>query len=336
MKNKILILCSCLICAVNCFSQHNAEEIGGGLTQFELRLVREGLSAPRTPRINFSSTRTIVASPCFDINSSKDLKQQSITKEDIYLYSKKEKNHDSTLIMTQYFDSLGNIVETDEFNKKTKEVGKITNMDYLDGLIIKKQATFRSPPIITNNSLEKEIETYDYDSAGNIISVKSYIYYDDILSGFVTIHKKEYDSAGRLSRALEQVIKDKDSFNIYQDSFYVYQTYLYDYRDRLTEIRNFDQKGNFNYSHLHKYDSATNMKSVYLSDAHSSDNLLGEFFFDTQKRIIEEKHYEEYDNDYSDQNTQSYSYNLNGLVESQSFEDFFGKKYFYKHYYTSK
>lgn len=85
------------------------------------------------------------------------------------------------------------------------------------------------------------------------------------------------------------------------------------------------------YSYLYEYDETARIKSEYLHN--SSKALIYESFYDEQKRLVKEKNYPQRSSSLI-HTTQTYYYKLNGLLESQSFEDTRGEHYYYKHFYT--
>ena len=46
--------------------------------------------------------------PNWNINNPVIIKKQAVSKDSVFLYTKRKNNHDSTLVITEYFDSSGN------------------------------------------------------------------------------------------------------------------------------------------------------------------------------------------------------------------------------------
>jgi len=55
-------------------------------------------------------------SPDFNLNNYQTIKNQSVINDSIYSFKKRKNNHDSTLILARYYDSLGNLIESDQFD----------------------------------------------------------------------------------------------------------------------------------------------------------------------------------------------------------------------------
>jgi hypothetical protein len=253
--------------------------------------------------------------------------QQQVSSESVFLYNKRKNNHDSLLIMTQYFDSLGNIIERDEYFLNKKGISKITNFSYVEDLLLKKEIISNTMFEINGSSIGKDIIAYEYDSLDNNITEKKYSYFGNSLKNLsITILNKEYNTKGHLIKEFQKLP--------YGGEFYLYHSYVYE-NGILGEIKSFDTKQNWIYSDYHEYDTVLNTESVFLINAYNERRLLNEFFYDSKKSLIEKK-------DYTgghlvlDHSTQVYLYDSNGLIESQSFRDIRGITYYYKHFYSNK
>jgi len=259
--------------------------------------------------------------PNWDNNISEIIKTQNIKTDSVYYYEKRKNNKDRTLILTQYFDSLGNLIERDEYNFKG-EVFRITNYTYLDTVLVRKETISKTMLYLKNSNISKKVNTYDRDSVGNIIEEKEYSFYGDSLkSHSPRILKREYDDSGHLVKEFVTPPGDKT---------YLRHTYIYA-NGILTEIKSYDVNQNWMYSYLYEYDEKKMSKSVYLFN--NSKNLSHEFFYNDQKRLIKEISYEE-GQAIQDHTTQTYSYKHDGLLESQTFEGLKGENYYYKHFYS--
>ena len=146
--------------------------------------------------INCYSQKTVIYSiqPNWNHNIREVIKSQTIKTDSVYFYKKKKNNKDSTLIMIQYFDSLGNLIERDEFSFNG-EAFRITNYTYLDTVLLKEETISRDMVYINGSNLSKKMRTYDHDGLGNVISEKEYSYFGDSLKSMsVTEWNKDYDS----------------------------------------------------------------------------------------------------------------------------------------------
>lgn len=260
--------------------------------------------------------------PNWDITLLSVTKNQSVSNDSVFLYAKRGKSHDSTLIMTQYFDSFGRILKREEHNLNESGVWRNTNFTYVGDLLVNKETISESFIYINNSNLHKYITTYDYDSIGNIIEEKMYSYSGDSLKDVsITIWNREYDSTGHLI---------KEFITLPKKESYLYFTRIYN-EGILKEAKIYDFKQNWIYSYLHEYDNILKVETIYLFN--SSKEIKNELFYDEKNRLVQEKNYAD-GRAFLDHSTQTYSYSSNGLVERQTFQDIAGKNYFYKHFYT--
>jgi hypothetical protein len=259
-------------------------------------------------------------SPNWDNNAFEVVKAQKIKSESVYLYKKRKNYKDSILTMTQYFDSLGNLIERDEYDFHG-EVYRITNYIYR-GTVLKEQESTSKGLLFTNGSnLSRRLKKYDQDSLGNVIVEKEFYSLGDSLKNpSITMWNKEYDSLGHLT---------KEFITLPTGKGYLYHTYVY-INGAQTETRTYEIDESWMYSYLYQYDENLRTKSVYLYN--TSKNLKHEFFYDEQKRLVMEKDYEQ-GYLYLDHITQTYFYMPNGLLESQTYQSIKGENYYYKHFY---
>lgn len=270
----------------------------------------------------YSQIRRVLYSinPDWNNNSSEIIKAQNIKSDSVYSYEKKN-YRDSILIMIQYFDSLGNLIEWDEYNNVGK-IFKVTNYTYIDTMLLKQESVGISRFSINGSNLTKIVKTFDHDDSGNVILEKEYSFSGDSLKfQSVTIEMKEYDSLGHLIREFETLPKKTP---------YLHHTYHYT-NGILNEVKTYDFNHNWMYSYNYEYDDNAGTKSVYLVNGEKT--LTHEYFYNDQKKLIKETDYGQGDG-YVDHSTQKYFYKSNGLVEDQVFEDIAGKNHYYKHIYS--
>jgi hypothetical protein len=250
------------------------------------------------------------------------IKGHNVKTDKVYYY-KSRKNKDSTLIATLYFDTLGNLVERDVYNLKG-DVVKITNLIYVDTVLMREETVSKSAITVNGSNLWKEVKTYDYDSLGNVISEKDYSNYGLPANSFsVTKWNREYDSSGHLI---------KEYYTPPEGTSFLY--HVYDYSGEVvSEIKSYDYQQHWIYSNLFEFDKDRNVQTVYLYN--SSKKLSEELFYDRQKNLVMEKAYEGIPPFYSDHTTRTYSYNSDGLVEKQTDQDIMGQVYYYKHFYST-
>jgi hypothetical protein len=265
----------------------------------------------------------VSVNPNWDISVSSVNKSSFINIDSVYLFNKKQNNRDSTLVMIQYFDSAAQIIERDEF-RADRSVWRITNFNYQNNLLLTKEIMSADMFVINNSNITKHVYNNMYDINGNIISVVDSSYFGDSLKSVsVTVWDREYDSAGHLIKEFETLPKQKA---------FLHYTYLYT-DGNLTEIKSYDFKKNWIYSHVYEYDTQSNTKSIFL--VNNSKVLTSTSFYDNKKRLIKEVYNNEgLSNWYPITNI--YSYNVDGVLESQIFQDLKGRKYYYKHYYEKR
>ena len=261
----------------------------------------------------------------WDVNTNDILKKCAPKKELIYYYRKKNNNKDSILIMSQYFDTSGRIIERDEFDLKDKQVWRISNFTYTNDLLSKKEVVYKYFMGSPHERVKKDIIYYEYDMAGNCITDSTETYRGDGKMGQTSVVKKEYDSLKNLVRQLE-------SFN-YQ--FFTHYAYSYG-NGRLYEVKAFDYTGKWLYSYDHQYNSDYTAKSIFLVNP-DSKRLSEEFIYDSKERMISRIiHDTEWYLFFLDHSTETYSYNPSGLVDHQTLQDQQGKNYYLTHYYTNQ
>ncbi len=270
--------------------------------------------------INCYSQKTVYSiQPNWNHNILEVIKSQNIKSDSVYFYKEKTNNKDSTLIITQYFDSLGNLIERNEFNLN-KEAFRITDYTYMDTVLLKKETMSKDMFYINGSDISKKITTYEYDSLGYAIAEKEYSFFGNPLKLISTTKwDRDYDSLGHLIKEFITLPKSKT---------YLSHSYIYT-NGRLTEMKTYDINQTWMYSNLYQYDEIANTKSVYLFN--NVKRLSHEFIYDG-KRILMEKDYDL--GNYLDHTTQFYFYKPNGLLESQTFEDPLGNHYYFKHYYS--
>jgi hypothetical protein len=258
-------------------------------------------------------------------NSNKDvsaiIKTEKIKSESMYIYEKKKNNKDSTLFMTQYFDSSGNLIERDEY-KPNKELFRIINYSYNGGILIKQETITKSPLLVNGFNISKKVKTYTYDSVTKTVLEKEYTFSGDSLKNeTVSLLKKEYDSLGYLQ---------KEYALLPNGEFYLYRTYTY-LNGILSEIKRYNIYQTLQKSYFYEYDDKLNSKNVF--------NLLGEktlaheYHYDDHKKLIMEKDYE-MGRLFLDHITFTYSYNSMGLLDSEVFQSLNGDYTYYKYYYS--
>jgi len=262
--------------------------------------------------------------PNWNINNPVIIKKQAVSKDSVFLYTKRKNNHDSTLVMTEYFDSSGNTLERDEYGFDKTGVWRITNYNYEGDLLVKKEVMSKTIYSVNNLNLRKSMNTFEYDSKGNIITESEYSYFGDSLENFsVTIRNKEYDTTGRLTKEFLTLPKKEPFLN----HIYFYNTNF------LSEVKNYDYKQEWLYSYIHEYDKEFKIESIYLSNISPNKKLESEFFYDDNKRLIQEKDYTIGRNNLY-HSTQTYLYNADGLLKYQSFQDVKDNNYYFKHFYS--
>lgn len=260
--------------------------------------------------------------PNWDNYSSEVIKSEKIKNDSVYFYKKRNKNIDSALTLTQYFDSLGNLTERDEYSSNGV-VFIITKYTHIDTVLLKEETISKDIFFKSDTSLSKEIRTYSHDNFGNVTTEKEYDFFGNALKSMsVTVWDREYDSLGNLI---------KEIITLPTGEKYLYHTFSY-VNGILSEIKTYDNYKNWIYSYLYEYTGKMNKKSVYL---YNTDKTLSHEYFYKEKKLILEKSYDQGNYFlFSDHNTQSYFYNSSGLLESQIFQDIIGKNHYFKHFYS--
>jgi len=263
--------------------------------------------------------------PNWDVNTTIAIKRQSILTDSVFLYKKKENNSDSILAMVEFYDSSGNLKERDEYSNNDKALWRITSFNYIDDLLLTKEIVSKPMFIINNVRVDKETRTYEYDSAGNLITEKLFSNAGDSLNKMsTTIWKREYDSSGNLIKEFEQLPSTDKSY-LRKICFYV--------NGAIHETKIFDYQQNWVYSIIQEYDDES--KKTSISMLNEKGKILNhEQFFDAKQRLIKENIYAD-GRIYWDHSTQTYLYSVNDLIEAQSYQDVAGNNYYFKHFYST-
>lgn len=282
-------------------------------------LFADGYSQKRS--VISQSTVIYSIDPNWDNFSSDIITGEHIKSDSVYLYKKRKNNKDSALRMTQYFDSLGKLIERDEYDLNGKTF-RITNYTYVDTALLKQETVSKDIFYIKSSNVSKKIKTYERDSSGNITVVKEYTFFGDSLNyRTITVWHREYDNSNRLTREFLTPPKGES---------YLRHTYTYE-NGILTEVKTYGANKDWMYSYLYEFDEQTRVKSIYLYNA--SKTLTQEFFYDDHDKLIKEKEYEQ-GRAFKDHITQTYSYKPNGQLESQDLEGLQGESYYFKHFYS--
>lgn len=252
----------------------------------------------------------------FDDNTL--IQQNGIGKEMIYRYKKSEKNKDSALVVIIYFDSIGNKLERDVYSANNDQPREIINYYYINDLLARKE----QQTLGSINSLN--VNTYDYDSAGNKIVEKNYSLNPDKSFSLQEVRKLEYDKSNQLIKIFDK---------LYDNEMYLYNSYHY-YPDRVKEIKTYDQEGRWIYSYLYEYDIFLKKEAVYLNNE-TGKNLESESFYNSQERLIREIYHPR--SPFGRNHFRNvFEYYENGLVYKQSLQLFDGTNIYFKHYYLKK
>jgi hypothetical protein len=258
--------------------------------------------------------------PAWNHNSAESIRSQNLKTDSVYFYKKRKNNKDSSLVMTQYFDSLGNLIERNQFNPNG-EVFRITDYTYTDTVLLKEESMSKDMFYINGSNLSKKIRTYDRDALGNVITEKEYSFFGDSLkSESVTEWNRVYDSVGNLS---------EEFVTLPPANRYLYHTYSY-INSKLAEAKTYNINQSWMYSYLYEYDQVANATRVYLFN---TEKTLSHEFFYNEKKLVMEKDYEQ-GHGLLDHITQIYVYNRNGILESQTFQNLSGQNFYYKHFYS--
>lgn len=288
---------------------------------------------PCHAQFNISSSQTTYVATFKDWPTDKPelIRSAKIRTDSIYYYAK-EKSDDGSLTSVQNFDSLGNLTESEDFSRNMKgNIWRIVNLSYIDNQLFKKETTTQFKMVGTNLGIslatnvlryEKDIDTYEYDSTGKIISQKNYNYSGDSLNKLrLTTYSYEYDSIGRNSRTF--VAPEGKSM-------YMALEYKYD-GGNLSQKTYYDTNGILSYSLLFRFNNKKNIESIYENEE-SLDNLREKFFYDDQKRIIKEEYYTSEEIKFA---TRSFTYSPDDLIDRQNIEyvNNLGNSY-YQHFYS--
>jgi hypothetical protein len=269
------------------------------------------------------SQNTLVYSiePNWENFSSEIIKAQHIKSDSVYSYKKRRKNKDSAIRMAQYFDTLGNLIERDEYDFDGK-ISKIINYTYADTALLKQETISKEIFYIKGSNISKKVKTYERDSSGNITLIKEYSFFGDSLrSSSTTSWRREYDNSNCLT---------KEYLTPSKGETYLRHTYLYT-NGILTEVKSYGTNKEWIYSYLYEFDQITRVKSIYLYNA--SKKLSHEFFYDDNGKLIKEQDYDQ-GHDLKDHITQTYSYTSNGQLETQELEGLTGESYYFRHFYS--
>jgi hypothetical protein len=266
----------------------------------------------------------IYSYPGWDAGFFTAAKTQHVVSDSIYYYEKAKNSHDSALVTILYFNGQGNLAEQDEFNMVTHTVVKIVNYTYTDTLLTKQEIIEKSLVVVNDNEgLQREVRTFDHDSAGNITTEKHYVYFGNIASPSVTALSREYDAQGHLTK--EYVTMPGKPPYLYRTCDYI--------NSALSEEKIYDMQQRWMYSYIYEYDERTKTKSVYLLN--QDKNLRSEYVYGGRQELIKEKSYSNR-NLYWDHSTQEFNYEANGLLVSQGYHAANGDSFYFKHFYTRK
>ena len=110
-------------------------------------------------------------------------------------------------MIVQYFDSSGNLSETDEYSIKNKgEIVRVTRLTYMDDELYQKEITTKTIDLLSKvTHYQKELHLYEYDSAGNNISEKLYEYFGESLNKYkITVFDYLYDSTRHIAESYKK------------------------------------------------------------------------------------------------------------------------------------
>jgi len=260
------------------------------------------------------------------------IKKNGVHQDSVYYFKSQEKGRDSALIMIQYFDSVGNLTERDEFNVKAKgEIVRVNRLSYLEDELLQKEVSAKTIDLFKSTRYQKELYLYEYDSAGNNITEKLYEYFGDSLNKYkITVFENLYDSAAHIVKSYRK----SGSSDRFLQRTYTYKNGILD------EINNYDSNYEVVFTNVYRLDTKKNIERIYLTDV-SPDNLMLEFFYDDKRRVKQEKRYFEESHSftpgykYNSTITQNYWYGADDLIEKQVVKtEHDGTSYFYKHYYS--
>jgi len=206
----------------------------------------------------------------FPGNKAAPLQANNIHKEYVYMYNYNRKGvKDSLLLKINYFNALGDLVETQEPAKDNALITTEKNVyEYnSNNDIIKLIRTSKW-------SLQAEVAEYEYDSLGNITGIYNY----SADTSRVSIANRQYDIN-------ENIVSITSTFNL--DPPFISKKYSY-YKDTtITLVQSFNNNGELQYTDIYEFDSSTNSKSIYLENQ-GGRQLKSVLVYDAQKRIIKE------------------------------------------------
>jgi hypothetical protein len=263
--------------------------------------------------------------PNWEIDSPALIKDQSISKDSVFLYRRRKNNRDSTLAFVEYFDSLGNKMESDEYTINKGQLWRITNYNYDSDLLFKKEEISESIIKINgSNPIQKNVSTYEYDNLGNNVSEKLYSNTTDSSRKIsVTVWQREFDSSGHQVKEFEALPGQKTSLR---------HKYYY-MNGKVSVVETYDVHQKWIYSYQYKYNNQKNLETVFMINNFPEPQIQKKYFYDEKNRLIKEENYTE-GRIYLDHSTEMYAYNTNGVVIWQSYQDIAGNNYYYRHFYT--
>lgn len=245
-----------------------------------------------------------------EINTAQDLMERGIRAEAIYHY-KNKKNKDSTLVVVNFFDSLGYCIKKEEFNDNGSQPFRITNYSYTNNVLTNEEIND------ANSVVSHTIVTFDYDSAGHKIAERHYGNFSltKITSQLSLLEqfKWQYDSLGRIEKEFSGGI----SGNVY-----LYGKYFY-VNNRLQEINIFDTTGKWLYAYVYDYNDLENKKAEFTQNKYLK-SLDWEKYYNNQNLLIKET--------YDSNALNEFQYDGNLVTVEKERNNFLEINYF-KHYY---
>jgi hypothetical protein len=269
------------------------------------------------------STTITTLNPTWRLVKREDIRKNGVKQDSVFYFNSKENNRDSALIMIQYFDSLGNFSERDEYSVKNKgEIVRVTRQTYMDDELFQSEILTKKIGLINHIvHYEKELHTYEFDSAGNNIVEKLYEFFGDSLNKYrLFVTENLYDSASHIVKSFAKA----GGSDRYLHKVYKYNSGILD------EVKAYDSNREEIYTNVYRTDDKRKISRIYLTDV-SPDNLQLEYLYDDKNRVKQEKWY----NDGVNKVTQTYLYDPKDLIEMQTVKsENDGAKYYYKHYYS--
>jgi len=286
--------------------------------------IASNVTAGDRPNANWNGA-VYAIDPDWNIDPPELIESKSIKNDSVFRLRRHNDRLDSTLAFVEYFDTLGNKLETDEYTGDSSQLWRIRNYSYEDGLLFKmEQISTSLTKVNHSNSVKKSIFTYEYDSAGNNVRETLYDNVNDSAKRItVTKWEKEYDNLGHIVKEYETPPKQES-----------YLKHKYSYRDgKLNEDATFDMKKNWIYSYIYMYNSEDNLLNIFLSTNSSVQRIQKRLYYDTTKRLTKEDIYTDAV-DSLDHVTDTFVYNFAGLVVWQSCQDVIDNIYYFVHHYT--